>query len=73
MLAEPSALLDKTRYEKSSRQLPEEQEAVFQGAIQRLKDIISKRGTPVKPFFDDAAADDHSAKLFGHVTIHQFR
>eukprot|EP00983_Pelagomonas_calceolata_P005569 182259-Pelagomonas_calceolata.AAC.2 len=30
-------------------------------------------GTPVKPFFDDAAADDHSVKLYGHVTISQFR
>lgn len=24
-------------------------------------------------FFDDAARDDHSAKLFGHVTLPQFR
>jgi hypothetical protein len=71
--AEPSELLDKTRYEKSSKIIPEEQEAVFQAVIQRLKDIISKRGTPVKPFFDDAAHDDHSSKMFGHVTIPQFR
>jgi hypothetical protein len=27
----------------------------------------------VKPFFDDAAKDDHSAKMHGHVTIPQFR
>jgi len=27
----------------------------------------------VKPFFDDAAQDDHSTKLYGHVTMTQFR
>ncbi len=33
----------------------------------------TKRGLLVKPFFDDAARDDHSTKLFGHVTCSQFR
>lgn len=27
----------------------------------------------MKPFFDDAAQDDHSTKLYGHVTTTQFR
>jgi hypothetical protein len=35
--------------------------------------VCAKRGLLVKPFFDDAAKDDHSAKLFGHVTVSQFR
>ena len=47
--------------------------AVVQAVLQRLTDIVAKRGTPVKPFFDDAAADDHSVKMYGHVTIPQFR
>mmetsp|Transcript_34539 Transcript_34539/g.87319 ORF Transcript_34539/g.87319 Transcript_34539/m.87319 type:complete len:240 (-) Transcript_34539:392-1111(-) len=70
---EPMELLDKTRYDRSSRLLPDHDEALLQAVIQRLTDIVAKRGTPVKPFFDDAAADDHSAKLYGHVTIPQFR
>lgn len=70
---EPSELLDKTRYEKSSRLLPDELEAAYSSIIQKLSDKCFKRGQPVKAFFDDAAMDDHSAKLFGHVTIPQFR
>lgn len=71
--AEPIELLDKTRYDRSSKALPESEENLLQAVMQRLTDIVGKRGTPVKPFFDDAAADDHSAKLYGHVTIPQFR
>lgn len=71
--AEPSELLDKTRYRRPSRQLTEEREAILQGALTRLADTVAKRGTPVKAFFDDAAADDHSAKLYGHVTMAQMR
>ena len=59
---EPSDLLDKTRFMKSSRQLSEEKEAILAGAIARLSDKCYKRGQPVKAFFDDAASDDHSAK-----------
>ncbi len=70
---EPIELLDKTRYDRSSRTLGDQDEALLQAVMQRLSDIVAKRGTPVKPFFDDAAADDHSAKLYGHVTIPQFR
>lgn len=70
---EPSDLLDRTRYQFSSKMLEDAEEELCSSAIQRLKDIIARRGTPVKPFFDDAAQDDNSAKLFGHVTIHQFR
>lgn len=70
---EPSELLDKTRYQKSSRVLSDAEEELVYNCIQRMSDITAKKGTPVKPFFDDAAADDHSAKLVGHVTIYQFR
>mmetsp|Transcript_9410 Transcript_9410/g.20056 ORF Transcript_9410/g.20056 Transcript_9410/m.20056 type:complete len:228 (-) Transcript_9410:593-1276(-) len=70
---EPTDLLDKTRYVKASRVLSSEKEAIVSAAIQRLADIVARRGTPVKPFFDDAAANDHSAKLYGHVTVPQFR
>lgn len=70
---EPVGLLDRTRYERSSRALSEEQEMLLATAIQRMAEITARRGTPVKPFFDDAAADDHSAKMVGHVTIPQFR
>ncbi len=38
-----------------------------------LLQMCAKRGLLVKPFFDDASKDDHSAKLFGHVTASQFR
>ncbi|PNH04231.1 hypothetical protein TSOC_009608 [Tetrabaena socialis] len=71
--AEPSELLDKTRYLKSSRTLPGEQEERCTEVIARLSDVCFKRGQPVKAFFDDAASDDHSAKLVGHVTVPQFR
>ncbi|PNW87645.1 hypothetical protein CHLRE_02g142126v5 [Chlamydomonas reinhardtii] len=71
---EPADLLDKTRYLKSSRVLqPPEREEAVQAVICRLSDVCYKRGQPVKAFFDDAARDDHSAKLFGHVTLPQFR
>ncbi|GLI60898.1 hypothetical protein VaNZ11_003129 [Volvox africanus] len=72
--SEPSALLDKTRYLKSSRILPDPQdETTVIALLERLSETTLKRGQPVKAFFDDAAQDDHSAKLFGHVTVPQFR
>ncbi|KXZ44132.1 hypothetical protein GPECTOR_73g653 [Gonium pectorale] len=70
---EPSDLLDKERYLRSSRQLPGEQELAVTALLERLSETSLKRGQPVKAFFDDAAQDDHSAKLFGHVTVPQFR
>jgi hypothetical protein len=70
---EPLELLDKTRYMKSSRVLDSDREEAIQAIIAKLSDVVAKRGTPVKPFFDDAANDDHSAKLFGHVTRIQFK
>ncbi|KAG2483950.1 hypothetical protein HYH03_017196 [Edaphochlamys debaryana] len=71
---EPADLLDRTRYLRSSRVLPRAaDEAKCTEVITRLADIVSKRGQPVKAFFDDAASDDNSAKLFGHVTAPQFR
>lgn len=73
VLPEPAELLDRTRFLRSSRVLPDDQEAAVQAVLARLSETSFKRGQPVKPFFDDAAANDHSAKLFGHVTIPQFR
>lgn len=70
---EPGHLLDKTRYMKSSRDLGPEKEARLDAIIKKIADKVYKRGTPVKPFFDDCALDDHSAKLFGHVTHTQFK
>lgn len=70
---EPSYLLDKTRYMKSSRDLGPEKEERVDSIVRDIADKVYKRGTPVKPFFDDSAEDDHSAKLFGHVTYTQFK
>lgn len=70
---EPAELLDRTRFLRSSRVLSDEAEAAVQEVLARLADTSFKRGQPVKPFFDDAADNDYSAKLFGHVTIPQFR
>ena len=41
---EPSELLDRTRYLRSSRVLPEEEEALLSSVIQRLRDAVNKRG-----------------------------
>ncbi|KAG1674131.1 hypothetical protein FOA52_015761 [Chlamydomonas sp. UWO 241] len=70
---EPWDLVDPTRYQFSSKVLSDEDEEMCAAALDRLKSIISRRGTPVKPFFDDAASDNNSSKLYGHVTLSQFR
>lgn len=70
---EPYELVDPTRYQFSSKVLSDEDEELCAAALDRLKSIISRRGTPVKPFFDDAASDNNSSKLYGHVTLSQFR
>jgi hypothetical protein len=70
---EPSELVDPTRYQFSSKVLSDDDEELCVAALDRLKSIISRRGTPVKPFFDDAASDNNSSKLYGHVTLSQFR
>lgn len=70
---EPMELLDKTRYFKASRVLAGVSENIAVDTIARLTDIVARRGTPVKPFFDDAASNDHSAKMYGHVTVPQVR
>lgn len=70
---EPSELLDRTRYYKPSRVLSEEAEAEYSRIVEKLKSIIKKRGTPVKPFFDDASRDAGSTKVVGHVSRSQFR
>lgn len=71
--AEPQELLDRQRYLRSSRALEPETEAALDVVLHSIADKMHKWGTPVKPFFDDAAADDNSAKQFGHVTVAQFK
>uniref|UniRef100_A0A383W0A7 Uncharacterized protein n=2 Tax=Tetradesmus obliquus TaxID=3088 RepID=A0A383W0A7_TETOB len=71
--AEPSELLDRNRYQRSSRDLGPEKEACLAELTARIADICGKRGIMIKPFFDDAAQDDHSTKLYGHVTHTQFK
>lgn len=70
---EPAELLDRNRYQRSSRDLGPEKEARVADIVARISEICGKRGVLIKPFFDDAAQDDHSAKLYGHVTIPQFK
>ncbi|GBF96228.1 hypothetical protein Rsub_08773 [Raphidocelis subcapitata] len=70
---EPSELLDRDRYLRSSRNIGPEREARLAEVMARVSEICGKRGILIKPFFDDAAQDDHSAKLYGHVTASQFK
>lgn len=55
------------------RLLEPEKEAALADITARITGICSRRGVLLKPFFDDAAQDDHSAKLYGHVTHTQFK
>ncbi|KAI8475036.1 MAG: flagellar associated protein [Monoraphidium minutum] len=71
--AEPSELLDRNRYQRSSRDIGPEKEAALAAVMARIGEACHKRGILLKPFFDDAAQDDHSAKLYGHVTAPQFK
>eukprot|EP00775_Hariotina_reticulata_P008738 gene8738-8918_t len=70
---EPAELLDRNRYQRSSRDLGPEKEARLADITAHIADICGKRGVQIKPFFDDAARDDHSTKLYGHVTHTQFK
>lgn len=68
---EPHDLLDKTRYLRSSKSLDDEDVRV-NGVLSRIAEFCKRRGILVKPMFDDAASDNNSSKLVGHVTKHQF-
>jgi hypothetical protein len=70
---EPCELLDKTRYMRSSRNLGAAKEADVAHLIHKISQFCEKRGLVVKPYFDDAAQDDNSSKLYGHVTATQFK
>lgn len=70
---EPSELLDRDRYQRSNKFLGDDKEGKLGRVLQRLSESCSKRGMMLKPFFDDAAADDNSTKLYGHVTVSQFK
>lgn len=71
--SEPSDLLDRERYQRSSRQLDDDKEAKLQLITERLAELCSKRGVMFKSFFDDCAKGEHSAKVYGHVTVPQFK
>ncbi|GMH42114.1 hypothetical protein BSKO_10033 [Bryopsis sp. KO-2023] len=68
---EPLELLDKTRYLRSSKSLAAEDDHVHD-ILFNISDICKKKGILVKPMFDDAAGDNNSSKLVGHVTKTQF-
>lgn len=70
---EPSELLDKERFRRSSRMLTLEEEARLEEVLARINGICERRGMLVKPFFDDAARNRNSSCLVGHVTIGQFK
>ncbi|CAD7698240.1 unnamed protein product [Ostreobium quekettii] len=70
--AEPLHLLDKQRYQRSARRLEGDKDCGVEDVLFRVSDIVRKRGVLVKPMFDDAAADNHSSKVVGHVTRNQF-
>jgi hypothetical protein len=49
-----------------------DKEARLAEVTAHIADVCAKRGIMIKTFFDDAARDDHSAKVHGHVTAPQF-
>lgn len=68
--------LDRTRFRFSSRVLPDDVEAVVQATVDRLREQVGKRRTPVQAFFDDAAREVQKTKglrVVGHVSRFQFR
>ena len=73
MPPEPSELLDKDRYQRSSRNLGDDVEAHIEILLQKIREKVRRRGMLVKPFFDDAARNKNSPCLVGHVTEKQFR
>lgn len=68
---EPLELLNKTRYLQSARSLDHEDGQV-NDLLFNIADVCKRKGILVKPMFDDAASDNNSSKLVGHVTKHQF-
>ncbi len=48
-------------------------QAKLQLITERLAELCSKRGVMFKSFFDDCAKGEHSAKVYGHVTVPQFK
>lgn len=70
---EPSALLDRTRYQYCSKVLEPEKEERLAELMPELRYQCKVKRIMVKPFFDDACNDKNSPKLVGHVTFQQFR
>lgn len=68
--------LDRTRFVRSSRMLPEEVEILVARTVERLRAMVYKKRTPVQAFFDDAAREVQKTKglrVVGHVSRFQFR
>lgn len=68
---EPLELLNKTRYLQSARSL-EHEDGQVNDTLLGIAEVCKRKGILVKPMFDDAASDNNSSKLVGHVTKHQF-
>ena len=71
--AEPTELLDKTRYQFCRKQLSCEKEDELNRVLDVMASKAAKRGILVKPFFEDASRDPNSVRLINHVTPQQFK
>lgn len=71
--AEPTELLDKTRYQFCRKQLSCEKEDELNRILDVMSSKAAKRGILVKPFFEDASRDANSVRLINHVTPQQFK
>lgn len=71
--AEPTELLDKTRYQFCRKQLSCEKEDELNRVLDVMSSKVAKRGILVKPFFEDASRDANSIRLINHVTPQQFK
>jgi len=70
--AEPSTLLNKTRFTQASVTLGGSAESRVQKILDRLRTHVSNRSVPVKGFFDDFSRNQNSPMRVNHVTCQQF-
>uniref|UniRef100_A0A061R0J3 Flagellar associated protein n=1 Tax=Tetraselmis sp. GSL018 TaxID=582737 RepID=A0A061R0J3_9CHLO len=71
--AEPTHLLDKTRYDKCAKVLCQDKEERLHYVLEELRVQARTKRILVKPFFDDACRDKNSPSLVNHVTWQQFK
>lgn len=71
--AEPTELLDKTRYQFCRKQLCYKKEDELNRVLDGMASKAAKRGMLVKPFFEDASRDPNSVRMINHVTPQQFK